>query len=84
MPHDNGLGPYTFCKRGRSHCSDQTCECVDTAKYRAMYELERERRGWNLGPHHFSLAIWLFYCALFGASTGLVIVTLYAAWEQLK
>lgn len=78
MNHDDGLGPYIFCKRGRSHCDDQTCECVDTAKYRAMYQMTRERLGWTLGPHPSRSVLWLVTCAAAGTAAGLVLAALCA------
>jgi hypothetical protein len=71
---DDGLGPYTYCKRGRSRCDDQQCDCVDTSRYRAMYHMTRERRGWDLGPHPYRMVLWLALCVALGATLGLAIV----------
>jgi hypothetical protein len=76
MNRDDGLGPYIYCKRGLSHCDDQTCHCIDVAKYRAMYQMSRERHGWNLGPYPHRVALWFTFAGLAGALLGLLLLVL--------
>lgn len=79
--YDDGTGPYTFCKRGRSNCIDQTCNCIDNAKYRAMYERAREREGWSLPRHRpVATAIFVFVCMLIGIASGMLI---FSVWVYL-
>lgn len=65
MGYDDGKGLYTYCKRGRSHCTDQTCDCVDSAHYRTLYIMARERNGWydpHITPSKFKFAtLWTLY-----------------------
>lgn len=77
MNYDDGCGPYTFCKRGLSRCDDQTCDCVDSAHYRTMYMMERERRGWTLGRYPAMMTLRLALCGIAGAAAGGLILYAY-------
>lgn len=73
---DDGRGPRAYCKRGRSYCEDQQCDCVDTTKYRALYRMAREYRGWD-HPSPFFAALWFTACTLLGVAIGLAVVVAY-------
>ena len=84
MPYDDGKGPYTFCKRGRSRCNDQHCDCIDTAKYRAKYLMSREREGWAFPPRKpMRDAAFLALCMVAGAVAGLALLASLYAISQI-
>ena len=70
---DDGRGPYTYCKRGLSHCEDQTCDCVDSARYRSYYQMAREHRGLDLVALG-ELLPWLARWTLLGALVAFVVL----------
>jgi hypothetical protein len=61
---DDGAGPYTYCERGRSHCLDQCCACVDTWSYRRAYRRTRGEYVMPLWP--WATALFLAGCAVAG------------------
>lgn len=69
MTDDDGRGPYTYCRRGLSWCEDQRCDCVDSARYRVMYQMARERDGRDLALTNElvrGLALWMMTGAIGG------------------
>lgn len=83
VPYDDGLGTYTFCKRGRSHCDDESCDCVDTATYRMLYYRAREHNGWTRGGRPGDLGWYLAACAAGGALVGGLAVLVVVYWRLL-